>query len=417
MEKYEFSLFSSLSDRKPQTITLDQFEEMISGDEWHKQVSAVRAIKDSDARKAAKKKLPAVTISGIFSGSHKASALQKHSGLICMDFDLKDNPSLAGGAESMREKLAKDKYSKLVFVSVGGEGLAVICEIDPEQHKPSFIELSSYFKNEYGLIADNSCRDVSRLRFVSWDDSAGLNEEARAIPLALPSGGVELTKRSIDTIEKRSGVSRVSMEQTCSAPIHRLKEAQQFIEAFEDDPSHELYDRLVTRKLTVKRGERNMLLTTVMVPFLFKAVAESVCMKWCEAFYHYHAGIFTDTIELHLSEAKFAWDSCLKNYYDTLTANEQEYFNHIAESKSAGHELALFRISKSLSQKISTGLFQMSKRQAAIRLGLKHDEQGKRIIGKLHYEYGIIDLEIPGCSRSKGKRGISNTYRWMIGGV
>lgn len=178
-QDYSFSLFRSLSDTQPELINLEDFAELVAGGEWYHEVSNVREAQDKKARNAAKKLLPAVTVSGRFFGGHHSDHLQEHSGLICMDFDPDDNPFLVERVEEFRETLEQDQFVKLAFASASGKGLAVICRIEPEQHGKAFDALSEWFRQSYGLKADKSCRDVTRLRFVSWDDNAELNDNAR----------------------------------------------------------------------------------------------------------------------------------------------------------------------------------------------------------------------------------------------
>ena len=176
---FEFSLFKGLDDRSPETISLDDFAELVAGGEWFHEVSNVREAVDKSARSAAKKLLPAVTVSGIFAGGHQAQQLQTHSGLICMDFDLDANPFMENRVEEFRQTLATDSFVRLAFASASGTGLAVICRIEPERHGEAFDALSEWFRQSYGLKADKSCRDTSRLRFVSWDSEAEVNADSR----------------------------------------------------------------------------------------------------------------------------------------------------------------------------------------------------------------------------------------------
>ena len=416
MSEARFSLFSSVADTNPQSITLDQFSEMVAGGEWSGKVSAVRSISDKKERDKVKAKLPAVTISGIFKGGHKATDLQTHSGLICMDFDGQDNPSLASGVEEMRERLTCDRHGRFAFVSAGGSGLAVICEIEPDNHTESFKELSCYYKKQYGLVADESCKDVSRLRFVSWDADAELNQQAeRAV----------VTEALHSIIEKEPTVlGYYDTTVLCNNPVTdrlaRSMEADRHTEAFERHPTYRLYNRIIAQQFSAKRGERNATLTKKLIPFLFGAVIEPVAMEWVEAFYWYNAGIFNDRVDQHIREARSAWYRCEANYRETLAEEEQEYFDYISTQNKADLLIPLFRICRSLSlvesAELPKGIFALSGEQCKLRLGLAHNEQGKRLLETLFKKYGVLDIDSYGMPRTKGSsKGVSNTYRWMIG--
>jgi hypothetical protein len=178
--EYRFSIFDSVTSKTPKSITLTEFREGIETGEYSDQVSKVRAITDKKARDEVKRKiLPCITVSGEFDGGHLAADLKQHSGLICIDFDLADNPQMYGQAESWRDSIAEDQFCRMAFVSASGNGVAAICRIDGERHGEAFDALTAYFRGSHGLIADPSCRDVCRLRFVSWDSDCKTNPNAR----------------------------------------------------------------------------------------------------------------------------------------------------------------------------------------------------------------------------------------------
>jgi len=399
MSQFKFSLFANISDRNPKTITLDQFEEMIAGGEWSDRVSKVRTL-DGVAKKNAKESMPAVTVSGVFAGGHKASDLVEHSGLICMDFDLKDNPVLAGGVDSVREQLAGDQYSALAFISVGGAGLAVICKVASQHHKESFEWLSSYYQKQYGLKADESCKDVSRLRYVSWDADAELTNAKQAC-----------------YVEVCSKIDLPTLRTLHNTQLLRLGDARDYLKRFEVQEYYRLYKK-VTRKFSAKPGQRNDLLTKKLIPFLYGAVAEQVAMEWVEAFYWYNAGIYKDPIEKHMKEAQAAWRNCEANYRDYITPTEREYYDYIADVGTPQH-LILFRICRSLSlvddPELRIGTFALSAEKCRFRMGLKYDMQGQRLLTALHNQYGVLELIKSGRRRAKGSRGVSNVWLWTIG--
>lgn len=201
--------------------------------------------------------------------------------------------------------------------------------------------------------------------------------------------------------------------------VSRRKESKPLTEAFETLPCHPLYEKLVRRQFKAKNGERNTILTHKIIPFLFGAVTESVAMQFAEAYYWYNAGIFSDPIEDHMKEARAAWKSCDANYRDGLTEKEREYFDFLGTVKKAEHLIPLFRICRSLAietvKRHLYGLFDLSGEQCRLRLGLNHNEQGKRLLEALRDKYGVIEIEKYGEPRSKAfPSGIANVYRWMI---
>ena len=177
--EYRFSMFDSLADDRPKTVTLADLRTFISEGLCAELVDRIRAEPDKARRSELKRGLPCVTISGEFAGGHKAEHLVRHSGLLCVDFDAADNPCLAEQADEWRDRLAKDESVTLAFVSASGNGVAAVCRIEPERHAEAFDALREHFRIHHGLEADRSCRDVSRLRFLSHDPGVAENPSPR----------------------------------------------------------------------------------------------------------------------------------------------------------------------------------------------------------------------------------------------
>lgn len=126
-----------------------------------------------DQRAELKLKIPVVTVSGVFKDSVKNANLLTHSGLICIDFDAVDNVS------QLKAELSKDPYTFAALLSASGNGLAAIVKIDPAKHLDSFTGLKAYYFKHYGQLIDESCKNVSRLRFLSYDPAPIINPESK----------------------------------------------------------------------------------------------------------------------------------------------------------------------------------------------------------------------------------------------
>jgi len=154
-------------------IPLDIFLESIKSGKWQDVVLKIRCIKDHADRKAAKEKLPYVTLSGMFTKERKASEITNHSGFIGMDID-----NIASELEGLRNMLSSDPYIYSIFTSVSGTGLCVIFKIDPEKHLDAFNGIADYLIKKYQIVIDPSGKDVSRPRYVSFDPYCFINEKA-----------------------------------------------------------------------------------------------------------------------------------------------------------------------------------------------------------------------------------------------
>jgi predicted P-loop ATPase len=126
-----------------------------------------------DEQAEAKQRIPAVTISGTFKDNVSNANLIQHSGLICIDFDAVDDVG------RLKDELAKDPYTFAALLSVSGNGLAALVKIEPERHLDAFNGLKQYYFKNYGQLIDQSCKNVSRLRFLSYDPLLYVNESAK----------------------------------------------------------------------------------------------------------------------------------------------------------------------------------------------------------------------------------------------
>ncbi|MBN1180841.1 MAG: PriCT-2 domain-containing protein [Bacteroidales bacterium] len=171
------SLFKSYFDLVPiRSIRFEDFSKVIIEGEYQSEVNLIRQEKNKSIRDKLKAKLPAVTISGTFKERSSANILS-HSGLICLDFDLKDNPSVDNWYKVILD-LRLIVNVAFAAKSVSGNGIfAVIPLAFPSQHLDQFNALKSDFKS-FGLNIDSSCSDVSRLRGITSDPRAHYNPDA-----------------------------------------------------------------------------------------------------------------------------------------------------------------------------------------------------------------------------------------------
>lgn len=161
------SLYKNAFDKTgTSTLGVDDFLEAIRNggprNEWQDIVIPLRALQGS-ARDEAKKRMPCVTIAGLFGGDRRDADLITPSGFLGVDIDDLPDP------EKFKETLKSDPYVYAAFVSAGGKGLCVIHKINPKRHREAFRGLSEYYYNKYKIVIDPTSINPSRLRFVSYD--------------------------------------------------------------------------------------------------------------------------------------------------------------------------------------------------------------------------------------------------------
>jgi len=144
---------------------ITEYLELVRNGAYSKQVNAFQnaGALSKDQQAEIKQQIPAVTISGIFKESVKNANLLTHSGLICIDFDAVENPA------QLKAELSKDPYTFAALLSASGNGLAAIVRIEADRHLDAFNGLKTYYFRNYGQLIDASCKNVSRLRFLSVD--------------------------------------------------------------------------------------------------------------------------------------------------------------------------------------------------------------------------------------------------------
>lgn len=170
-EKILISAYENVTDKRDRDTNLEDFLLGIKEGKWQDRVLQVRTIVDHKERAKAKQKCPLVRISGSFSGQSDKD-LRKHSGFIAIDIDSVENPN------AVKELIANDKYVYAAFISISGTGLCLLFKIDGTRHPDSFQGIATYLYDAYQLIVDQSGKNVSRARFVSYDPYLVLNRDS-----------------------------------------------------------------------------------------------------------------------------------------------------------------------------------------------------------------------------------------------
>ena len=144
----------------------------------HQLIQQIRMTADKVERTRLKSFLPCATISAICPDGRKADDAFEHTGLICIDIDGQDNPGFGSGVELKAEvcKVVEVAYCSL---SPSGNGCFAIFRLShPENHLGHFLALQRLFKSRLGIVIDGQCKDVKRLRFVSYDWEPYINDNA-----------------------------------------------------------------------------------------------------------------------------------------------------------------------------------------------------------------------------------------------
>ncbi len=172
LKKAEVSLFENAKINEPYAFEYN-LHELITNTVFKDVVDAIRGIHNKAERNKAKlEKLPAFTVSGSFNYPRQKSNLITHSGFICIDID-------EGGNDGIENySLLKNEFAKILNVafcgdSVSGNGYYLLIPIPIctfQEHENYFESLKKAFEI-LGITIDKTCKDVSRLRYMSYDNS------------------------------------------------------------------------------------------------------------------------------------------------------------------------------------------------------------------------------------------------------
>ena len=169
---FKVSLFDSCRDKnKYKDVSLINF---IAGDlnkKFSSRVLELRNMNDSQQQKFYKStKLCAATISCTFNQERNSNDIHNVNSIVCIDIDKQDNPETDFGR--LKEQLFSLDYVYCVSKSCRGNGLFCIIPIlDPGKFKAHYKHICDTLENQFKIKIDRACSDVTRLRFISYDDS------------------------------------------------------------------------------------------------------------------------------------------------------------------------------------------------------------------------------------------------------
>ncbi|MBP6046012.1 MAG: DUF3987 domain-containing protein [Ferruginibacter sp.] len=159
----------------------------IISDKYKPEVEEIRnhiAQGNKEAANEKKKTLLAFTPSAVFSEKRQMPFLEMYSGFVHLDFD-KLTPEQLQTAFAI---ICKISYTSLCFISPSGNGLKVFVEVSTEleHHDIAYLQVQKHYEAATGLKADPSCKDVTRLCFMSHDPNAYRTIQNEKFIVALP---------------------------------------------------------------------------------------------------------------------------------------------------------------------------------------------------------------------------------------
>ena len=174
-QEIEITVYRGVKDRIGHLSTLHDFLTNVDA----LAIAELRSCSDAERKRQIKMSLPQATISGVFSPTRSAENLVRHSGLICVDIDRKDNEHIENFDMLIEDVLSWIEEVAYAAHSVSGEGYFVIIPLRyPQLHKAQFEQLVRVFA-DMGIHIDRACSDVCRLRCQSYDERPYMNIDAK----------------------------------------------------------------------------------------------------------------------------------------------------------------------------------------------------------------------------------------------
>ncbi|MBW9279506.1 BT4734/BF3469 family protein [Bacteroides fragilis] len=174
-KKISVSLFRKHDENKP-CGSINILVWLLQEPDCLQVINQIRSTTDKETIRQLKSKLPCITMSGTFSERNSGNLVQ-HSGLICIDIDGKDNLHITD-MEDLKRTLSELPHVLYCGLSVGGRGVFCLIPIaDPNKHREHFYSLEKDFQ-EMGIKVDSACKDVTRLRYRSYDPKPVININA-----------------------------------------------------------------------------------------------------------------------------------------------------------------------------------------------------------------------------------------------
>jgi hypothetical protein len=161
------------------TLTLQEIGAIIKSDKNKYLIEEIRfLVSEGKIEEAERKKklLPGFTPSGTFKNRRSQATLLKYNSFNHFDFD-DLTPIELRQALKIIQKIA---FTFMCFISPSGKGLKVFVKVNTgaELHELAYLQVMRFYENATGLKADPSCRDISRLCYMSWDPDIYMNFES-----------------------------------------------------------------------------------------------------------------------------------------------------------------------------------------------------------------------------------------------
>ena len=161
---------------EPKDFELQSYVNFVRDGATQDTILKIRNTDDKEERTKLKASLPSVVFGGVFKNKVQKANLVEKTGLIGLDIDGLDVSEL----NTIRKTLENDPYSIVVNMSAGGKGFCVVMKYKvTNDFTQTFAAIEKYYLEEYGIVLDASCKNINRLRFISYDPDVYYSTKSR----------------------------------------------------------------------------------------------------------------------------------------------------------------------------------------------------------------------------------------------
>ena len=412
---HEVSTFPNAYNTAPLcTKTVSDVLTSVKNSQWKNKVEEIKVcIANGDLKQAGdlKKKLTAITFSGTFS-KRAGDSLLKHSSILCVDLD-----HLNEHVISVKSKLIDDPHVISVFISPSGTGLKVLVAINAtnaDQHLACYYATESYLK-KYSDTFDESCKDVCRLCFGSYDPDCYIAPKDKLIqyisPQSIPLLSSSLSSSLSTGYRLQDTVYRTPLEPVDHKELALiLSDRDRLLK--ENAKTHPdlvlLYESVLIDKGEIGLHKRNEWLLE-MVVFMYHSFSFDMALQLAELHRTIYTELYSGTQNDHGKSFISLWKGVEDNYHTKLSEDELFFYNTLEEPYRSA-----FRICRDFARRNPTLHFFLGNDHLASRLGPKNHVKGSRFIQRL-IKIRVIELVEKGKQRQKGeKRPPASTYKWAV---
>ncbi len=208
IEDIKIGVYRNVKDKtKHCTITLKDFLYTIQNNN-KELILKLRSIEDEKLQKEYKtNNIIGVTLSGVFGDSRTKENVLLYNNIMCIDVDEEDNKELFSqyNVDFIKEKIFELDFVYSVCLSCRGKGFYFIVPI-PDSKDIDIYYTSMYYKlRKFGINIDKHCKDISRLRFCSYDDKMLVKKDCSiTIFEEVSEEQIEEKRRELENIQKQT---------------------------------------------------------------------------------------------------------------------------------------------------------------------------------------------------------------------